>query len=260
MSLLKFKVGALTPYWLFKCWRAGKIAKKANRDPEKYSDEFRWGYAMKRSKKTLKGFNVVLDIKGYDNIPKGTALLTPNHQSWIDSLIMVAALSKQTEEKGIKHKRAVFLAKKEVLDKKSFKGWGKITNTFFIDRKNPRESLKQIDAMGKYAKEKQDLMVIFPEGTRTKDGKLQEFKSGAFRLAKKEYVPIVPVTINHSHIGANFSRSGKVTVEVIFGKPIKPITFMSQPTDKIAQRVRGKVKEHYIEFDASEKSERENEI
>ncbi len=260
MSLLKFKVALLTPFWLFKGHRAYRMYKKSVRDPERYSDVFKWNFAVKRAQKTLKGFNVVLDIKGYDNLPKGTALLTPNHQSWIDSVCMVAALAKQTGESDVQHKKAVFLAKKEILEKKSFKGWGKITNTFFIDRKNTRESLKQLDAMGKYAKENNDLMVIFPEGTRTKDGKLQEFKTGAFRLAKKEFVPIIPVTINNSYKGANFDRKGKAHVEIIFGKPIKPMTFMGQPNDKIAERVKAKIQENYIEFDAKQKSVREQEV
>ncbi|TCG10898.1 lysophospholipid acyltransferase family protein [Mycoplasma todarodis] len=260
MSLLKIKVGLLTPYWLFKGHRANRIHKKSLKDPERFSNEYKWNIAVKRAQKTLKGFNVVLDIKGYENLPKGTALLVPNHQSWIDPVCVVAALAKQTGEADVKHKKAVFLAKKEVMDKKSFRGWGRITNTFFIDRKNTRESLKQLDAMGNFAKENGDLMVIFPEGTRTKTGKLQEFKTGAFRLAKKEFVPIIPVTINNSYKGANFDRKGKTHVEVIFGKPIKPMTFMGQPNEKIAERVKAKVQKNYKEFDATEKSVREQEV
>ncbi len=260
MTLLKIKVGLLTPFWIFKGWRAGKIYKKSKKDPEKYPDLFKWNYIVKRAKKTLKGLNVILKVNGYDNLPKGAALLVPNHQSWLDSVVITAALAKQTEEKDVEHKKAVFLAKKEVLNKKSFRGWGLLSNTFFIDRENPRVSLKQLDAMGKYAKEKNDLMVIFTEGTRTKDGKLQEFKSGAFRLAKKEFVPIIPVTINNSYAGANFKRKGKVTIEVFIGKPIKPMSFMGQPNDKIGKRIKAKIQENYIEFDPSEKSEREQEI
>jgi 1-acyl-sn-glycerol-3-phosphate acyltransferase len=58
--------------------------------------------------------NVVVEVKGYENLPKGVALLTPNHQSNIDPLVLIAALKKQTHDVGIANKMCIFLAKEEL--------------------------------------------------------------------------------------------------------------------------------------------------
>ncbi len=247
MIITKLKTYSLIPYWFFKSWRASVINKKSLKDPERYSEDYKWNYVVKRAQKTLKGLSIDLEVIGYDNLPKNSAILAPNHQSWLDSVAIIAALAKQTQETGVKHKVGRFLAKKESAKSRKTRGWLKLSRTFLIDRNNPRQSLKTINEMADRIREFGEYAIIFPEGTRTKDGKLQEFKAGAFRMAKKEFMPIIPVTINNTQKASSLKRK-KIKIQVIFGKVIKPMTFISQPTEKIAERVKNKVQENYKEF------------
>jgi 1-acyl-sn-glycerol-3-phosphate acyltransferase len=79
--------------------------------------------------------------------------------------------------------------------------WGKameISEFIFIDRKNPRQAIKDLER----AKEKMALGIVpwvSPEGTRSRDGNLQQFKRGAFLLAMKAQAIIIPVTIVGSY-------------------------------------------------------------
>lgn len=65
-------------------------------------------------------------------------------------------------------------------------------------------------------------MILFPEGTRSKDGKLQPFKRGAFHLASQVNYPIVPVTIRDSDklLPKGSLKINKGTINVFFSKPV----------------------------------------
>ena len=68
-----------------------------------------------------------------------------------------------------------------------------------LDRQNPRDAIRVINEGVKNLKDGYSMM-IFPEGTRSLDGKTLPFKKGSLKLAIKAKVPIVPVTIDaHSH-------------------------------------------------------------
>ena len=189
-----------------------------------------------KQRKLLKKLGIKLVVKGFEHLPKGTALLTPNHQSFLDPAIIFSSF--KNPEQGSEHvnKVSVFLAKEELKTNRKLMGYAKLTNTFYINRSNPRESLKIMNEMTEHAKKHHKYMVIFPEGTRSKDGNIKEFKSGAFRVAKKGFMPIVPVTINNSLLISNLNRK-KIIVEVIFHKPIKPMTFIAKDTKTIASMV-----------------------
>ena len=145
-----------------------------------------------------------------------------------------------------KNVQSVFLAKKEISKNRRVKGFTKIMDTFYIDRKNPRASLKAMEDFSQYSKDEKKMAVIFPEGTRTKDGKINEFKAGAFRMAKKSFVPIVPTTINNAFSISNLSRTKTLKVQVIFGKAMKPISFISYTNKDLAAKVQKEVERNYI--------------
>ena len=73
-------------------------------------------------------------------------------------------------------------------------------------------------------------MLLHPEGTRTLDGKIREFKGGAAKLAIDAGVPLIPVRIEgawdifppHRKIPNIFSRKGRYPISIVFGKPITP--------------------------------------
>ena len=127
-----------------------------------------------------------VEVIGEENIPKGrNVLFVSNHQGNFDIPLLIKYLDKP---KG-------FIAKKELGNLPMLSSWMKAMNCVFMDRDNPRESIRAIKEGTNLLKEGYSL-VLFPEGTRSRDGKLGEFKAGGLRLATKSGVDIVPITIN----------------------------------------------------------------
>ena len=86
-------------------------------------------------------------------------------------------------------------------------------------------------------------MFIFPEGTRTKDGKLHDFKEGSLKIATKSKCPIIPVGINGTsdvfERQLPFIKSAKVTVS--FGKPIYTANMSRDELKAITKTVQNEV-------------------
>lgn len=228
--------------------KSRKIGKKYTKFPEdeKLSIEYRYNFIFKRMKKMMKILNVELEIIGYDNLPKAPAVIAPNHSSSMDPGLIMLALENPDPSPDAVDGIPLFLAKKEILKDKKAKGYAQMLDTFYIDRKNPRQAIIELDNMSEFAKKHKRYEVIFPEGTRTKDGKINEFKGGAFRSAKRSFVPIVPVTINNALAITDLNRKGKLKVQVIFHKPIKPMTFITQETKQIAVNVQKVVESAWV--------------
>jgi 1-acyl-sn-glycerol-3-phosphate acyltransferase len=108
-----------------------------------------------------------------------------------------------------------------------------------VDRRGLKGGKKSIDRATRMIKEKGYSFLIFPEGTRSRDGKLQPFKRGGFFLALNSQVPIFPVSIKGSYAlmpkGSFFAKKGKVGV--MFHPPVSVQGFdkdnLSQLIDKV---------------------------
>ena len=229
--------------------RSKKIGKKYIKyeDEEKYPAQWRNDWAVKKTKKIAKALMIEMDVKGFDNLPKGSAILVPNHSSSFDPGIIVMALENPSKVSADLNKKSAFIAKDDIAKNKKIKGFASMMNTFYINRKSPRKALKEIEKFGDFIKKEKKYGVIFAEGTRSRDGKIHEFKGGAFRIAKKNLLPIVPVTINNAIGITNLSRKTKIKVEVVFGKPIKAISLMTMDTKTIASKVEKLVKKNWKE-------------
>lgn len=170
-----------------------------------------------------------IKVVGEENIPKDKSVLfVSNHQSYLDIPILL----------GFIDKPKAFIAKVELSKFPIFSTWMKYLKCIFIDRSDVRQSLRAIKEGVKLLKEGYSF-VIFPEGTRSPDGTLKEFKQGSLKLATKSGAPIVPVTIK----GANdiMPKSKLViipaNVEVIISKPI----FMDDDIAKDSKALNEKV-------------------
>ncbi len=132
---------------------------------------------------------VKIVITGLDNIDlQGTYIFTSNHQGWFD---IFAALGKLPV-------RFSWLAKEElfkipVLGQAMYKA-GYIP----IDRKNHRKALVSMNRAAEVIRQGTSVF-IFPEGTRSADGVMRDFKKGGFVLAAKSQQPIVPISISGSY-------------------------------------------------------------
>ncbi|MCU4117093.1 1-acyl-sn-glycerol-3-phosphate acyltransferase [Mycoplasma zalophi] len=241
---IKIKMILFSPLWL---WRFFRIISRSNtyrRNPTLYGAQERHDYVLKRAKKLIKTLNIKLDIKGFDKLPQ-TAILYPNHVSNLDPLIILAALEKQNKDKSIKNKIVNFLAKQELENDWRTRIPSNFIDTFYLNRQNPREGLKTLDSFGTFIKENKSLGVIFPEGTRSHDDKLLDFKPGAFKIPKSKFVSIVPVTINNAGQALNPKRSKKLIVEVIFHDPIDPFRIQNLETYQIAHIVKNTIESKY---------------
>lgn len=133
-------------------------------------------------------FNMVkVTVTGAENLPDGPVIFMSNHQSNFDILALLAAMPRQF----------YWIAKKELFEIPVFGTSMKRGGYIPLDRGDGRKALQSIDDAATTIHQGKSV-VLFPEGTRTPDGKLLPFKRGGFILARKADVPVVPVTINGS--------------------------------------------------------------
>ncbi len=177
---------------------------------------------------------VSLNVKGRQNLESGEAyVFMVNHQSNIDIPVLVQSLVRF---------QLRWIAKKELLWVPLF-GWAMwATKHITVDRSDPVDAVKSLER----AKERLAAgisIVVFPEGTRSGDGRLLPFKKGGFLLAAKTRTKIVPVTIVGSSrllpAGAWRLRPGRI--EVYVDKPIVTESYrignLRALTDQVRQTI-----------------------
>jgi 1-acyl-sn-glycerol-3-phosphate acyltransferase len=130
---------------------------------------------------------VHVTVRGADNLPDGPVIFMCNHQSNFDILSLLACMPRQF----------YWIAKKELFEIPVFGTSMKRGGYIPLDRSDGRKALKSMDNAASIIRDGKSV-VMFPEGTRSNDGKLLPFKRGGFLLALKAGVPVVPVTINGS--------------------------------------------------------------
>ncbi|MDA3957699.1 1-acyl-sn-glycerol-3-phosphate acyltransferase [Oceanispirochaeta sp.] len=126
-------------------------------------------------------------IEGLEKLKKGQSYVyCPNHQSMMDIVILYRLF---------RHFKWVA---KRVLMRVPFLGWNMWLNGYLsIDRNRPSSQIRMMKKGEALLKRGSSLM-IFPEGTRSKDGTLGKFRDGAFVLSQKADVPVVPIAISGS--------------------------------------------------------------
>jgi long-chain acyl-CoA synthetase len=186
-------------------------------------------------KNSAKGFFSVysrLKTDGVQHLPEGPCIITPNHQSFFDGLYILAALKMRTL------KNSYFYAKKKHVNNPFLKFLANTNNVIVMDvNKDLKESIQKLAEVLKKGKN----IIIFPEGTRTKTGRMGEFKKTFAILSKELNIPVVPVAIN----GAYRAMPGRAffpipfrQISVSFSKPIYPKGYSS---DELTTLVQNKV-------------------
>ncbi|MDR1474507.1 MAG: 1-acyl-sn-glycerol-3-phosphate acyltransferase [Endomicrobium sp.] len=144
-------------------------------------------------------------IEGVENIPKtGGAIIAPNHMSFFDPPLTGAAMKRPL----------YFMAKKELFDVPIF-GWTiRQTNAFPVKRE-----VQDVSAMRHAFSllEGGHLLLMFPEGTRSKDGNLGKARAGAGMVACNAQVPLIPVKIKNTNMMSRFKQ-----IRIKYGKSIYP--------------------------------------
>jgi 1-acyl-sn-glycerol-3-phosphate acyltransferase len=156
-------------------------------------------------------------VEGMENVPdEGPAILASNHLSYADWLFMPLTLSR----------KVTFVAKAEYFTTPGIKGW--LQKTFFsgagqvpIDRSSADAAAGALMSAKKVLGQG-ELFGIYPEGTRSHDGRLYRGKTGVARLAIETGVPVIPVAVVGTDIvappGKKFGHWTRPKVR--FGKPL----------------------------------------
>jgi 1-acyl-sn-glycerol-3-phosphate acyltransferase len=164
--------------------------------------------------------------------PSQPYVFMANHASTIDIWALFLAIPR----------RIRMLAKKQLARIPLF-GWVMWAGRFiFIDRQNAVAARRSIQEAGQRIRGG-DSVLIFPEGTRTRDGQLGLFKKGGFHLAMEAGVPIVPIAVGGTRAlmprGRLCVKSGEV--KVILGAPIPTAGLTIEDRPALIERVRNAV-------------------
>lgn len=173
--------------------------------------------------------------KGEKNIPSSPCIIVANHQSFFDGLF-VASLLRFTQMR-----KTYFYAKEKHIRNPFIKFLANRNNIIIMDlNHNLKESIQK---MAEVLRKERNL-IIFPEGTRTKDGTMGDFKKTFAILSRELNVPIVPVTINGAYNalpkGSFFPKPFK-KIKIEFHKPIFP---ENHSYESLSDTVRNKIENH----------------
>lgn len=199
-----------------------------------------WVYVLARlwSRGLLQSSGVRLRVSWAGPVEAGRRYIyMANHQSLYDIPALIASLPGQ----------ARFLAKRSLFRIPVF-GWAIRAGGFISIDRHDRSSAQQSFAAAARRLAEGSSAVIFPEGTRSLDGRMQPFERGGFLLALKSGMAIVPVGISGS-LRVQRRGSRKVTpgtITVAYGRPIPVDGYSVRSRDELASRVR-----HSIEALAS---------
>lgn len=158
-------------------------------------------------------YGVKVNVYGAENVDaaKGNIYIS-NHSSYLDIFIQLAKLPDNV--------RMIY---KREINKIPVLGWAMLAAGFVpLDRGNIRSAMKSLDKAAEKIK-KGLSVVIYPEGTRTTDGTVGEFKRGMFFLADKAETDIIPVSLTNT-FGLMPTGSARVkpgVVNMVIGKPVK---------------------------------------
>lgn len=175
-----------------------------------------------------------LRVVGREHLPKGPFILAPNHQSIMDGFFLVSLLRWATR------KKTYFYAKSKHWKQAWRQKAAASSNIIIMDtNRDLKESLQKLASVLTRGRN----LVIFPEGTRSKDGQLGRFKKTFAILSRELKVPVVPVSIKGTFQalppGKRFPRPWK-NIRIQFHSPVYP---NDESYDELCERVRGAVNE-----------------
>ncbi len=195
----------------------------------------RWQHGCARawSWLILKTSGIRVRVEGLEHIdPCRTTIYCVNHPSAMDIPILFVNLPVQFR----------FLAKRPLFHL-PFLGWHLSRSGHIpVDRAHPREALKTLDDAANKIREGRSV-VLFPEGTRSRDGSMLPFKGGSFYLAVRAGVPVVPITLNGTRAvlkpDSYHVRPGQT--EMIIHPPIPTEGLTLGDVDALSERVRSQI-------------------
>lgn len=180
-------------------------------------------------------------VRGKERLKKGRSyIIMSNHQSLFDVWALIGRMPLQLRwvvKSSIKKMPLFGLALERM-------------GHIYVDRKRLKDTSNGLNSAVQKIR-KGVSIVIFPEGTRSKDGMLQKFHRGGAAIAIQSGVPILPVTVNGSRFvlpkGTLALMPGKI--EMIIGEPIDPTRFTEEKKDDLIEEVKAAIEKNLdLEF------------
>lgn len=208
--------------------------------PKPFS-HFRWALAVDIAMFSVYWLHIRVNVEGLEKLPKDqTFVMYSNHQNFMDMFILYQVFRKYPHST---------LFKEEILKYPLVRGIALGIGGTPIDRHNDRKAVKSVLDTIKKVKDGQTFL-IFPEGTRTKDTNLNEYKPGSFKIAQKTNVPLVIVTIDNAYKITRNMVVKRNLVDVTIVDVIYPNDF-PETTQELAEMV------HSIANDSIQKNRKE---
>lgn len=177
----------------------------------------------------LRGAGVPVVAHGLENVRPGEPqVIVSNHVSWFDIFAIASVLPLPF----------YFVAKKELERIPLFGAAWKAAGHISIDRSNRQKAIQSLRDAGEQVRRERGSVIIFPEGTRSRSGRLQPFKKGAFSLATEAGVPVVPTVVTGSYdiMRPDSWMIRAQTVHLRFAEPVLPAP--RESSDALTERVR----------------------
>ncbi len=191
-----------------------------------------WRFAKAQARNLVRLCGVQVNVRGLEHLGAGPYLFTPNHQSHFDIAMLLGYLPGNNR----------FAAKKEMFNEPVLGAVLRTMGMIPIDRDNPLEAIRLLNEL----KIDQFSTIIFPEGTRSRDGNLLPFKKGPFVAAIHLGLPVVPVVCKGT---SRVMPKGKYlsilpgTVEMIILEPIATSGMTYDGRDRLRELVRDQIAE-----------------
>ena len=225
--LMVFRNILLVPFmWCKLCYYASHA--------DKYTDEQHRKLLWYITERANKGGNVIVKANGLENLPKEDGfIMYPNHQGMYDVLSIINVINRPVS--GVMKKEAAKLPfLKQVLS---------CMHGYSLDREDVRQGMEVILNVAKDVRKGRNF-IIFPEGTRSKNGNnLLPFKGGSFKAATKSKCPIVPVALIDSFKPFDTNSIDPVTVQVHFLEPMYYDEYKDMKTVEIAEIVKNRIQD-----------------
>lgn len=160
-------------------------------------------------------------VEGVERIPRtGALIVAPTHESFLDPLVVGAYLPRALRYMA---RRTLFVKVTEKGERRRIlaSAFGRWAGVIELDREGAdRDALKKSLA----ALAEGDAVLVFPEGTRSLDGDVREFRAGVALLALRSGAPVLPISIEGSRRvwpkGRSLPRMGAGPVRLVFGEPV----------------------------------------